>query len=87
MMNKNTLNPPMATYRGDSPLIKLIRTTAWLGTLCMCLAPFIIDTPLGKLLAITGLCLLSLQAAHKECYNLLLLNAIGILGYTYALYI
>jgi hypothetical protein len=68
-------------------MIRLINLTAWLGTLCLCLAPFIIDTTEGKFLAMLGLALLNLQAGHKACYNLLLLNTIGILGYTYALYI
>ena len=87
MRNNNNLNPPMATYRGDSPLTRMIRITAWLGTFCLCLAPFIIDTPAGKMMAMLGLTLLCLQAAHKSCYNLLILNTIGIIGYTYALYI
>ena len=87
MRNSNTLNPPMATYRGESPLIKLVRITAWLGTFCLGFAPFIIDTPAGKMLSMLGLALLCLQASHKGCYNLLILNTIGILGYTYALYI
>jgi len=68
-------------------MTRFITLTAWLGTLCLCLAPFIIDTIEGKFLAMLGLALLCLQAAHKSCYNLLLLNTIGILGYTYALYI
>ena len=87
MMNKNTLNPPMATDRGDSLLVRLVRITAWLGTLCLCLAPFIIDTTEGKLIAIAGLALLNLQAYQKSCYNLLILNSIGIIGYFHALYI
>ena len=33
------------------------------------------------------LSLLMLQAAEKKCYNLLLLNTLGIFGYLYALYI
>ena len=68
-------------------MIRLINLTAWLGTLCLCLAPFIIDTTEGKFLAMLGLALLNLQAAHKSCYNLLILNSIGIIGYFHALYI
>ena len=81
------MSESMTTYRGESPLVKLVRITAWLGTFCLCLAPFIIDTPAGKMLAMLGLTLLCLQAAEKSCYNLLILNTIGIIGYTYALYI
>ena len=53
----------------------------------MCVAPFLIDTPTGKICAIAGLVLLTLQANHNKAYNLILLNIIGIGGYTYALYI
>jgi hypothetical protein len=66
--------------------VHLLNVVAWLGTLCLAIAPFIIDTPLGKILAMFGLSLLMLQAAEKKCYNLLLLNFTGILGYAYALY-
>ena len=48
-------------------MIRFINLTAWLGTLCLCLAPFIIDTIEGKFLAMLGLALLCLQAAHKSC--------------------
>ena len=53
----------------------------------MIAAPPIIDTDLGKILAISGLVLLTLQAIDKSCYNLVLLNILGIGGYAYALYI
>ena len=52
----------------------------------MCAAPFIIDTDAGKLMAIVGLSLLTLQAIATRCYNLVLLNIMGIGGYFYALY-
>ena len=64
---------------------RLLNMVTWLGTLCLATAPFIIDTPLGKILAMFGLSLLMLQAAEKKCYNLLLLNTLGIFGYLYAL--
>ena len=52
----------------------------------MALAPFMIDYSLGKLLAISGLWLLTVQAYYCKLYNLITLNLIGIIGYTYALY-
>ncbi len=67
--------------------MRLLRTLAdWLGALALCCAPFIIDTLEGKVLAIVGLALLTLQAIRKECYNLVLLNVIGIGGYLYAIH-
>ena len=63
-----------------SPLI------GWAGAACMSLAPFAIDTDAGKLAAIGGLGLLTVQALDIRAWNLVCLNLAGILGYTYALY-
>lgn len=54
---------------------------AWIGTALMGAAPFLIDTVEGKIMAILGLALLCLQAYEKKCYNLIILNLIGIIGY------
>ena len=64
----------------------MIALIGWIGALAMAGAPFIIDTDAGKILAIAGLTLLSVQAIDSKLYNLLLLNLAGIGGYTYALY-
>lgn len=53
----------------------------WIGTLALASAPFIIDTDLGKVLAISGLAILSIQALKLRAYNLLFLNSVGIIGY------
>ena len=54
--------------------MRLLRTLAdWLGAGALCVAPFIIDSTEGKILAIAGLALLTLQAIRKECYNLVCL--------------
>ena len=66
--------------------MRLLRTLAdWLGAGALCVAPFIIDSTEGKLLAVVGLGLLTLQALRVSCYNLVLLNIIGIGGYLYAI--
>jgi len=64
----------------------VIGFASWVGAALMCAAPFIIDTDAGKLMAIVGLSLLTLQAIATRCYNLVLLNIIGIGGYLYAIY-
>ena len=64
----------------------LIEWLAWIGTICMGLAPFIIDYNAGKFLAIVGLALLTIQATSGKLYNLIILNSLGIIGYFYALY-
>lgn len=64
----------------------MIGFIGWVGALCMAGAPFIIDTDAGKILAIVGLALLSVQAVDSKLWNLLLLNLAGIGGYFYALY-
>jgi len=63
-----------------SPLI------GWCGAGAMALAPFAIDTDAGKLAAIGGLVLLTVQALDIRAYNLVFLNLAGIIGYSYALY-
>ena len=65
---------------------RLVDLSGWVGALLLCIAPPIIDTDLGKAFAIAGLGILCLQAWHKACYNLILLNIIGIGGYLYAIY-
>ena len=67
-------------------MMRLIDLSGWVGALLLCIAPPIIDSDLGKILASLGLAILCLQAWHKECYNLIFLNIIGIGGYLYALY-
>ncbi len=59
----------------------------WCGAGAMALAPFAIDTDEGKLAAIAGLVLLTVQALDIRAWNLVLLNLAGIIGYAYALYI
>ena len=59
----------------------------WCGAVAMALAPFAIDTDEGKLAAIAGLVLLTVQALDIRAWNLVLLNLAGIVGYTYALYL
>jgi|TARA_R100001510_G_C7629354_1_gene188543 hypothetical protein len=58
----------------------------WCGAVCMALAPFAIDTDAGKLAAVGGLVLLTVQALDIRAWNLVFLNLAGIVGYTYALY-
>jgi hypothetical protein len=65
----------------------LITLAAWIGTALLCVAPFIIDTDAGKVFMIIGLAMLSLQAYDKKCYNLILLNTIGAIGYAINLYL
>jgi hypothetical protein len=51
----------------------------------MCVAPFFIDTLPGKLCAIVGLGLLTVQALDLKAHNLILLNLIGMAGYTFSI--
>jgi len=63
----------------------MIAVIGWIGALCMAGAPFIIDTDAGKIIAIAGLVLLTVQALDIRAMNLVLLNLAGIIGYSYAL--
>ena len=62
-----------------------ILVLGWMGAALLCAAPFIIDRPLGKYLAIAGLFILTIQSFDAELYNLVLLNIIGIVGYSWNL--
>ena len=66
--------------------MSFVDLSGWVGALLLCIAPPMIDTDLGKAFAIAGLAILCFQAWHKSCYNLILLNIIGIGGYLYAIY-
>lgn len=65
----------------------MVAITSWIGTALTGAAPFLIDTPIGKIAAILGLSLLCLQAYEKRCYNLIILNLIGIIGYASHFYL
>jgi len=56
-----------------------------MGAGALMVAPFIIDTSEGKILACTGLALLTVQALKIRAYNLVLLNLVGVAGYIYSL--
>ena len=57
----------------------------WLGAAALAAAPFLINLIIGKLLAIIGLILLTVQAVKLQAYNLVMLNLIGVIGYLYSL--
>jgi len=57
----------------------------WIGAAALAAAPFFIDTTGGKVAAIVGLTLLSRQAYKLGAFNLLTLNAIGIIGYFWSI--
>jgi len=65
----------------------MVKSLGWLGSIAMCISPFVIDTPEGKILAIVGLGLLTVQASQARLWNFVILNITGIGGYFYALYI
>ena len=65
----------------------MIAIVGWIGAALVCAASFQIDSDAGKMVAIAGLVLLTLQAIANRCYNLVLLNAVSIGGFSYALYI
>ena len=67
-------------------MMRLVDLSGWVGALLLCIAAPIIASDLSKILASLGLALLCFQAWHKSCYNLILLNVIGIGGYLYAIY-
>jgi len=63
----------------------MIRFASTLGAVIMAAAPFIIDTDIGKGMAILGLALLTIQAQHLRAWNLVALNIVSMAGFAYAL--
>tara|TARA_Y100000296_G_scaffold74440_1_gene93043 strand:- start:623 stop:826 length:204 start_codon:yes stop_codon:yes gene_type:complete len=53
----------------------------WIGAAALAVAPFIIETQGGQMLAVGGLALLTRQAIANRLWNLVMLNSIGIIGY------
>lgn len=65
----------------------MIKACGYVGAALMGAAPFFIDSTGGKLCAILGLALLTIQAYNLRAINLIALNICGIIGYSYAIYI
>ena len=65
----------------------IISLIGWIGAAIMVVASFNMASPSGLIMAIVGLALLTIQAAHNRTTNLVILNISSIIGFTYALYI
>ena len=59
----------------------------YLGTGCLMVGPYFVQTPYGKALSALGLALLTIQTQRTKSYNLSLLNIVGFIGYMYSIYI
>lgn len=59
---------------------------AWVGAVLVSTAPYLIDTPFGKWLAIVGIVCLTIQAIDLKAFNLIAMNTVAIGGYIYVLY-
>ena len=71
------------TQKQESNLYKY--GVIYFGTLLMMISPFVIDSIYGKMGMMIGLILITIQTQKTKQYNLSLLNAVGIVGYLYAL--
>jgi len=65
----------------------IISLIGWIGAAIMVAASFNMASTSGLIMAIVGLALLTIQAAHNRTINLVILNISSIIGFTYALYI
>jgi hypothetical protein len=63
----------------------MVALAGWIGAGLLCLAPFLINYTIGKILAIVGLALLTTQAVKQKMHNLIVLNVVGIIGYIWSL--
>jgi hypothetical protein len=62
----------------------LFTLAGYMGAACLVVAPWVIDSPEGKLAAMSGLALLTIQAVDLKAWNLIILNLAGIAGYYFA---
>lgn len=60
--------------------------SGYVGAILLCIAPFYINRTSGKIAASLGLAFLTIQAIDASLYNLVLLNCVGIVGYTRSIY-
>ena len=58
----------------------------YLGTACMMVSPYIINSDWGKVGMLIGLTLITIQTQKTKQYNLSLLNVVGMIGYLYSLF-
>ncbi len=65
----------------------IISLIGWVGAAIMVVASFNMASPSGLIMAIAGLALLTIQAAHNRTINLVILNVSSIIGFIYAFYI
>ena len=65
----------------------IISLIGWVGAAIMVAASFNMASPSGLIMAIAGLALLTIQAAHNRTINLVILNVSSIIGFIYAFYI
>tara|TARA_B110000459_G_scaffold136349_1_gene148897 strand:- start:1114 stop:1317 length:204 start_codon:yes stop_codon:yes gene_type:complete len=63
----------------------MIAAIGWIGAVAMVAASFLMTMTLGKILAIFGLLLLTIQARHNRQNNLIALNLSSIIGFSYSL--
>ena len=58
---------------------------AWTGSATMVVASFLMATPYGRMMAVVGLGLLTIQSVNNRTHNLTALNICSILGFLYSL--
>ena len=72
-----------------SPFYKVRRyveqSLYYLGSGAVGVSPFLINSIEGRIVAIAGLLVLTIQVARARQYNLVVLNLVGIVGYIFSI--
>ena len=63
----------------------MIAAIGWVGAIIMVAASFLMATPYGRMMAVVGLGLLTIQSVKNRTHNLTALNLASILGFLYSL--
>jgi len=64
----------------------MIRLIGWIGAAGLSAAPFFLPHPGAFVVIIFSFVLLTFQVARARLFNLVFLNIMGVLGYSYSLY-
>ena len=64
----------------------MIALAGWAGAILMVVASFLMATPYGRMIAVVGLGLLTIQSVNNRTHNLTMLNLASIIGFLYSLF-
>ena len=84
LIEENAIKYKRCVYKRNNKH-KYKNTIYWIGAIGLAIAPWVVDSPLGKIIYIFALLIMTIQTYEAKLYNLVTVNIIGILGFIYSL--